>query len=168
MQYSIFQVLISIQSLILCAEPYYNEPGFERMYGTTAGDSESHKYSEDVFKNNLKHAVLGQLSNPPEGFEDVVKSHFYLKRWVLLKVRCKRTLFRPILEHHKSQWNAPSHKLNMFRSLRSGVGTKISTYFLLQEILTFCRQRICMALLFHSPYTGHFIRTRTYVASFLF
>ena len=57
------------------------------MYGTTAGDAESHKYSEDVFKNNLKHAVLGQLSNPPEGFEDVVKSHFYLKRWVLLKVR---------------------------------------------------------------------------------
>ena len=90
--YSIFQVLISIQSLILCAEPYYNEPGFERMYGTTAGDSESHKYSEDVFKNNLKHAVLGQLNNPPEGFEDVVKSHFYLKRWVLLKVRCRRPL----------------------------------------------------------------------------
>ena len=84
---SMLQVLISIQSLILCAEPYYNEPGFERMYGTTAGDAESHKYSEDVFKNNLKHAVLGQLSNPPEGFEDVVKSHFYLKRWVLIKVR---------------------------------------------------------------------------------
>ena len=84
---SSLQVLISIQSLILCAEPYYNEPGFERMYGTTAGDAESHKYSEDVFKNNLKHAVLGQLSNPPEGFEDVVKSHFYLKRWVLIKVR---------------------------------------------------------------------------------
>ena len=84
---SSLQVLISIQSLILCAEPYYNEPGFERMYGTTAGDAESHKYSEDVFKNNLKHAVLGNLSNPPEGFEDVVKSHFYLKRWVLLKVR---------------------------------------------------------------------------------
>ena len=57
------------------------------MYGTAAGDAESHKYSEDVFKNNLKHAVLGQLSNPPEGFEDVVKSHFYLKRWVLIKVR---------------------------------------------------------------------------------
>merc|ERR1712020_608562 len=32
---TIIQVLISIQSLILCPEPYYNEPGFERSYGTT-------------------------------------------------------------------------------------------------------------------------------------
>ena len=81
-----FQVLISIQSLILCLEPYYNEPGFERMYGTPQGDSESLKYSEDVFRNNLKYAVLGQLSNPPEGFEEVVRAHFYLKRDFLLEV----------------------------------------------------------------------------------
>ena len=80
-----FQVLISIQSLILCLEPYYNEPGFERMYGTPQGDSESLKYSEDVFRNNLKYAVLGQLSNPPEGFEEVVRAHFYLKRDFLLE-----------------------------------------------------------------------------------
>ena len=81
------QVLISIQSLILCLEPYYNEPGFERLYGTPQGDSESLKYSEDVFRNNLKYAVLGQLSNPPEGFEEVVRAHFYLKRDFLLEVR---------------------------------------------------------------------------------
>ena len=82
----IFQVLISIQSLILCAEPYYNEPGFERLYGTPQGDGESLKYSEEVFRNNLKYAVAGQLTNPPEGFEDVVRAHFYLKRDVLLEV----------------------------------------------------------------------------------
>ena len=80
------QVLISIQSLILCLEPYYNEPGFERLYGTPQGDSESLKYSEDVFRNNLKYAVLGQLTNPPEGFEEVVRAHFYLKRDFLLEV----------------------------------------------------------------------------------
>ena len=34
---SFHKVLISIQSLILCPEPYYNEPGFERSYGTTQG-----------------------------------------------------------------------------------------------------------------------------------
>lgn len=44
------------------------------------------KYSEDVFRNNLKYAILGQLQNPPEGFEDVVKAHFFLKRHILLKV----------------------------------------------------------------------------------
>ena len=83
------QVLISIQSLILCAEPYYNEPGFERLYGTPQGDSESLKYSEEVFRNNLKYAVVGQLTNPPEGFEDVVRAHFYLKRDFLLEVNTR-------------------------------------------------------------------------------
>ena len=85
-------MLISIQSLILCLEPYYNEPGFERMYGTPQGDSESLKYSEDVFRNNLKYAVLGQLSNPPEGFEEVVRAHFYLKRDFLLEEVSNDTL----------------------------------------------------------------------------
>ena len=97
------QVLISIQSLILCPEPYYNEPGFERSYGTTQGDAgddyeetgklvgaylqdthwshletvftqsqllmnfapgnaESNRYNEEVFKNSLKFAILGQVS----------------------------------------------------------------------------------------------------------
>ncbi len=80
------QVLISIQSLILCSEPYYNEPGFERLYGTPQGNQESLKYSEDVFRNNLKYAILGQLQHPPEGFEAVIRAHFYLKRNALLKV----------------------------------------------------------------------------------
>lgn len=80
-------MLISIQSLILCAEPYYNEPGFERLYGTPQGDQESLKYSEEVFKNNLRHAILGQIASPPEGFEEVVRAHFFLKRHILLKVR---------------------------------------------------------------------------------
>ena len=94
-------MLISIQSLILCAEPYYNEPGFERLYGTPQGDSESLKYSEEVFRNNLKYAVVGQLTNPPEGFEDVVRAHFYLKRDFLLEVKIdtnfvfKKFAFKP-------------------------------------------------------------------------
>ena len=82
------QVLISIQSLILCAEPYYNEPGFERNYGTSvgkllveftnyctklffSGNAESNRYNEEVFKNNLKFAILSELGSPPEGFEEV-------------------------------------------------------------------------------------------------
>ena len=34
---TINQVLVSIQSLILVPEPYYNEPGFEKNYGTPCG-----------------------------------------------------------------------------------------------------------------------------------
>jgi baculoviral IAP repeat-containing protein 6 len=82
---TIIQVLISIQSLILCAEPYYNEPGFERNYGTSVGNAESNRYNEEVFKNNLKFAILSQLASPPEGFEEVTKAHFYLRRHSLIK-----------------------------------------------------------------------------------
>eukprot|EP00090_Calanus_glacialis_P046596 TRINITY_DN9229_c0_g1_i1.p1 TRINITY_DN9229_c0_g1~~TRINITY_DN9229_c0_g1_i1.p1 ORF type:complete len:1000 (-),score=433.85 TRINITY_DN9229_c0_g1_i1:164-3163(-) len=82
---TIIQVLISIQSLILCAEPYYNEPGFERNYGTSVGNAESNRYNEEVFKNNLKFAILSQLGSPPEGFEEVTRAHFYLKRHSLIK-----------------------------------------------------------------------------------
>ncbi|XP_023334729.1 uncharacterized protein LOC111706168 [Eurytemora carolleeae] len=82
---TILQVLISIQSLILVPEPYYNEPGFERHYGTTTGNTESMKYSEDTFKNNLKFGILEQLSSPPLGFEEVVRLHFYIRRNKLIQ-----------------------------------------------------------------------------------
>jgi len=81
---TVLQVLVSIQSLILCSEPFYNEPGFQSMYGTAKGDSQSLKYSEDVFLNNLKYGVLDQLSNPPDGFKNVVKAHFFMKKDALM------------------------------------------------------------------------------------
>ena len=52
----------------------------------SSGNAESTRYNEEVFKNSLKFAILGQLSSPPEGFEEVTKAHFYLKRHSLIKV----------------------------------------------------------------------------------
>jgi len=83
---TILQVLISIQSLILCPEPYYNEPGYERQYGTEVGQNECANYNEGVLKNNLKFAISDAIRCPPVGFEDVVSVHFYLKRHQLIKV----------------------------------------------------------------------------------
>jgi hypothetical protein len=51
------------------------------------GNAESNRYNEEVFKNNLKFAILGQLASPPEGFEAATRAHFYLKRVSLVKVR---------------------------------------------------------------------------------
>ena len=39
-----------------------------------------------MFRNNLRHAILEQLKSPPEGFSDVVRSHFFYKRESLIKV----------------------------------------------------------------------------------
>ncbi|KAH9927315.1 uncharacterized protein B0H18DRAFT_1004044 [Fomitopsis serialis] len=68
-------VLISIQSMILCEEPYLNEPGWAQSGGTP----QSRAYSANVRRMVVKTAMLGNLKNPPEPFEDVVRTHFRLK-----------------------------------------------------------------------------------------
>jgi len=41
----VWQVLVSIQSLILVPEPYFNEPGYEQEIGTEAGEKHSAEYN---------------------------------------------------------------------------------------------------------------------------
>ncbi|CAL1152374.1 unnamed protein product [Cladocopium goreaui] len=48
------QVLISIQSLILVPQPYFNEPGFEREIGTETGERRSHEYNRSVRENCVR------------------------------------------------------------------------------------------------------------------
>ena len=38
-------MLVSIQSLILVPEPYFNEPGYEQEIGTDAGKKHSAEYN---------------------------------------------------------------------------------------------------------------------------
>ena len=50
------QVLVSIQSLILVDEPYFNEPGYEGSMHTDHGRSKSKQYNLDI--RWRKHASL--------------------------------------------------------------------------------------------------------------
>jgi len=52
-----FQLLVSIQSLILVDEPYFNEPGFEAMMHTPEGRKQNRHYNL-----NIRH-VHKQLSS---------------------------------------------------------------------------------------------------------
>lgn len=72
---TLLQVLISIQSMILCDEPYLNEPGWASQAGTAA----SKAYSANVRRMVVNTAMLGNLKNPPEPFVDVIQTHFRLK-----------------------------------------------------------------------------------------
>ncbi|EFN57878.1 hypothetical protein CHLNCDRAFT_141888 [Chlorella variabilis] len=72
---TVLQVLISIQSLILVDDPYYNEPGYEQR----ADDSNSNRYSAALMPNTIKWAMLDQLQHPPEYFREVVQQHFRLR-----------------------------------------------------------------------------------------
>ncbi|KAI0035657.1 hypothetical protein K488DRAFT_82845 [Vararia minispora EC-137] len=72
---TLLQVLISIQSMILCDEPYLNEPGWQN----SAGTPQSLAYSANVRRMVVRTAMLGNLQNPPEPFSDVIRTHFRLK-----------------------------------------------------------------------------------------
>jgi len=74
------QVMVSIQSLILVEQPYFNEPGYEREMNTTKGKQASNAYNEDRQPHTIRLAMIDMINNPPSGFEDVVKNHFRMKK----------------------------------------------------------------------------------------
>ncbi|XP_066299443.1 uncharacterized protein [Branchiostoma lanceolatum] len=82
---SVLQVLVSIQSLILVPEPFFNEPGYEQEIGTDTGKRHSREYNADVRVNNIKHAIISQIQKPPPAFENVIKAHFFIKKEWLMK-----------------------------------------------------------------------------------
>ncbi|XP_018120697.1 baculoviral IAP repeat-containing protein 6 isoform X4 [Xenopus laevis] len=77
---SFLQVLVSIQSLILVSEPYFNEPGYERARGTPGGTQSSREYDGNIRQATVKWAMLEQIRNASPCFKEVIHKHFYLKR----------------------------------------------------------------------------------------
>jgi baculoviral IAP repeat-containing protein 6 len=77
---TLLQVFVSIQSLILVPQPYFNEPSYERSMHTNQGKMASAQYNQDIRFQTLRWAVLEQLESPPAGFEEIVRTHFRIKR----------------------------------------------------------------------------------------
>lgn len=69
-----FQVLVSIQSLILVPEPYFNEPGYERSRGTRVGSSASLEYNSNIYQACVRWAMLDHLRNPEPCFKEVTSA----------------------------------------------------------------------------------------------
>ncbi|KAK6330454.1 hypothetical protein TWF696_003345 [Orbilia brochopaga] len=68
---TILQILVSIQALVLCSDPYYNEPGLE----TRLDDRNCKLYNEQVQLSNIRVAMDGWLRY--DGiWNDVVQAHF--------------------------------------------------------------------------------------------
>ncbi|CAL8462440.1 g1973 [Coccomyxa elongata] len=77
---SALQVLVSIQSLILVDEPYFNEPGFEATMHHPTGREQNKRYNLNIREQTMHWAIWQQLKSPPLGFEEVVRSHFRLRK----------------------------------------------------------------------------------------
>jgi len=86
-QSTLLQVLLSIQSLIFVNDPFYNEPGFERMRGTKQGETASEQYNSTIRSGTIAHGWkdhMKLLEDPAKSsyypeFNDVILRHFALK-----------------------------------------------------------------------------------------
>lgn len=87
---NVLQVLVSIQGLILCSEPYYNEAGYEKQRGTGQGLENSRLYNEMVLLK-LVQSMEKLITKPPSGLEKEILQHFAhhgtrmvrkFKRWI--------------------------------------------------------------------------------------
>ncbi|KAJ3189719.1 hypothetical protein HDU85_000003 [Gaertneriomyces sp. JEL0708] len=82
---SIYQVLVSIQSMIMIADPLQNEPGYEDFYASESGKAKSKDYDQGIRLATLRFAVLGNLRTPPFGCHAAIRSHFRVVRSRLLQ-----------------------------------------------------------------------------------
>jgi ubiquitin-protein ligase len=76
---TMMQIMISIQSLVLIEEPYFNEPAYNELYNNKIGKERSKEYNYEIRLNTMKWAMLDILINPPKYFENVILTHFRLK-----------------------------------------------------------------------------------------
>ena len=85
------KILISIQSLILTPDPYYNEPGYEETRGTEEGIRLSERYNANIRLYTIDHAMNDLIkdlnSKNPEylEFHDVIRQHFKYKKNEILE-----------------------------------------------------------------------------------
>lgn len=77
---TILQVLVSIQSLVLVPDPYFNEPGYENRLGTNHGQEASKHYNERVRKDSALYAIQYNIRHPYPELEEGIRLHFALKR----------------------------------------------------------------------------------------
>lgn len=80
------QVIISIQSLIMVDDPYFNEPGYEKSMHSTVGKKRAFEYKDNIRHENLRVAILNQIKNPPSGFEEFTINHFKAKKDEIIKM----------------------------------------------------------------------------------
>ena len=55
------QVLLSIQSLILVPDPFFNEPGFEQRHSGAEGKIQSREYNKKITEGTLRYAMIDLL-----------------------------------------------------------------------------------------------------------
>jgi len=87
---TVLQVLVSIQALVLCEQPYYNEAGYDKQLGTSEGGHHARRYNEGALLLTLK-SMMTTLAHKSTPFEELIKVHFRSARRRILG-RCAKLL----------------------------------------------------------------------------
>jgi len=77
---TLYQVIMSIYSMVFSEEPWYNEPGREAGLGNASTNYSAIQYKNEIRDGTIKYAIINQLKYPEEGFENIIKNHFKLKK----------------------------------------------------------------------------------------
>ena len=64
---TVAQVLLSIATQILCAEPDFNEPGYADARGTPHGRAASQAYDDELRVGTVRHAMIAPIRAPRKG-----------------------------------------------------------------------------------------------------
>eukprot|EP00595_Chromulina_sp_UTEXLB2642_P002640 CAMPEP_0196764806 /NCGR_PEP_ID=MMETSP1095-20130614/6897_1 /TAXON_ID=96789 ORGANISM="Chromulina nebulosa, Strain UTEXLB2642" /NCGR_SAMPLE_ID=MMETSP1095 /ASSEMBLY_ACC=CAM_ASM_000446 /LENGTH=192 /DNA_ID=CAMNT_0042121299 /DNA_START=1057 /DNA_END=1635 /DNA_ORIENTATION=+ len=106
------QVIVSIQSLILVPEPFFNEPGYESQIGTPNGTKQSNAYNSVIQEKSIVWGMLDHMKHPKIGFEEVIKNHFKLKRNEIMEQVMAWSQYNAS-PHFKSTINELTMQLNL-------------------------------------------------------
>ena len=119
---TLLQVLVSIQSLILVPDPYFNEPGWECQRGTENGKKLSQDYNNKIREYTLRAAIFPFLESggPYPEFQAAVVTHFKLKRHYLQQQLAQwavqqPTQIQPLLDQCTEIWLKQSEQPNRKR-----------------------------------------------------
>ena len=77
---TLLQVIISIQSLILVENPYFNEPGYERNMYSEEKQLANKKYNETIQLYTIQVGMINMLKTPIPSYELFISEHFRIKK----------------------------------------------------------------------------------------
>lgn len=86
---TLLQVLVSIQAMVFCEQPWFNEPGRESSYRRGQTCSPSDTFNRRLRELTVRLAMIDWLEEPPTMWADIVDQHFRMNAnqilWTVIK-----------------------------------------------------------------------------------
>ena len=136
---TLLQILLSIQSLVMTEEVYFNEPGYSWDKNSANAIALNRAYSNIVKYGTVKFAMNEIIMKKPKGFESIIKNHFIHKKNDILKT-CRKWLDQA-KENQKCDYDGlvSSHNAILANKFKSEGGY----YCMLSEEVGLLERLIC-------------------------